>query len=223
MAFPTTPILDPANHAENPAVGPHSEWGATYVTSNDGTGAVKDDGTSLISVTDATWGTVPWEVDYPGDVECWGESGPGNVATATDYLLYARILNPGGVSVTGYGGFWSAGGNQWAIETLDAGNTETVQASGTLGKTTWAYGDLFGMRVEGVVTPKVSIYLLVPGQGTVMIGQWVDTRGTVYTHGYLGFGTPKGITGQGIVNFAGGPMPKPKLVFTSFPRPRLRH
>lgn len=211
LYVPTTPILDPLNRTENPLVGPGGTgWSNSYVSTNDGTGVFKDDGITAVSTVDATWATVPWtKTDYTGDVECYASIGAINVTSA--YILYTRVTNPGGTSVLGYGGFWNTGGGgTWAIESLDAGNTENVPTaipagSGTLldrngaTLTTFNTGDTFAMTCIGSVNPVITLYY-----NNIEVGSWTDSRGTPYTHGYIGMGLLKGTLGGGLCNFGGG-------------------
>jgi len=203
MTWPVTAVLDPLNRTENPLVGPGgSGWGAGYVTNNDGTGTFEDDGTTAISTADGTWATAPWtKTDYSGDVECYATL-PTFATAATACLLYARITNPGGTSVLGYGAYFQTGGltagsQQCIIESLDASNTENIQV--TVSTLTFHDGDQLGIGVVGSINPVVTAY-----QNGTPIATWTDSRGTPYTHGYIGMGTVKGVAGQGFSNFGGG-------------------
>ena len=169
---PQNSVLDPLNRTENPLVGATGvEWGQ-YVSSNDGTTTVKDDGSTAITITDGSYGTAYWKkTDFSGDVECFAKVGTNNV---TDYLLYGRVTNPNGVNVTGYGGYWSAGGTVWVIESLDSGNTENVWAQGPF-KNVWTPGDLIGITVVGASQPVITLFL-----NETPIGAWADTREPIH-------------------------------------------
>lgn len=184
MAFPTTPILDSFNRTENP-LSQGGNW-AQGVTTNDGNGTLKDDGTTAVATVDGTASLAHRTVGDYTDCEAYGKI---NQSGTTSWGVYARVLNGGTASMTGYGVFWD-NTNVYITKNAAALAQTIIKQVALTGLTA---GDVLGISCVGTT---ISAY-----RNGALSTSVVDTA---FTHGSLGILVTKGITGSGMSNFGGG-------------------
>lgn len=183
MTFPTTPILDVLNRTENPLLL-GGAWGGVIFP---GDLALKDDGTTAITMTNYDYGSAVWMAQPFTNCEAYFTVPVA--ATGTIFRLHVRVANPNTSSVSGYLGFWNEADNTCAIARVDSGTVNyLVDVAHTI-----AGGDVLGISAVGSA-------LAIYSNGTVI----TSTTDGVYQTGLLGISTISGVTGQGVNNFGGG-------------------